>query len=154
MPTPEDRAREAIDAQLEAAGWLVQDRADANLSAGPGVAVREFAMPGAGEADYALFAGGKAVGIVEAKKRGETLTGVEGQAANYSAGFPGHIPAWRRPLPMVYVATDVERTFTNLLDPDPRSRPTFAFHKPDTLREWAATSQALPNGRAVGETSA
>jgi len=43
-PTPEQRARQDIDAALEAAGWIIQDRATMNLSAGPGVAVREFKM--------------------------------------------------------------------------------------------------------------
>jgi len=36
---PESLAREKIDRQLTDAGWIVQDRAAANLSAGPGVAV-------------------------------------------------------------------------------------------------------------------
>lgn len=36
MPDPEALARQAIDAQLAAAGWVVQDRAALNLHAGPG----------------------------------------------------------------------------------------------------------------------
>ena len=39
--TPEARARALIDAQLVAAGWVVQDRAALNRSASLGVAVRE-----------------------------------------------------------------------------------------------------------------
>jgi type I restriction enzyme R subunit len=39
-PTPEQSARQQIDAALEAAGWIVQDRAAMNLAAAPGVAVR------------------------------------------------------------------------------------------------------------------
>ena len=42
--TPEQEARQHIDAALEAAGWLLPDRAALTLSAGPGVAVREFKM--------------------------------------------------------------------------------------------------------------
>jgi type I restriction enzyme R subunit len=54
--TPEEQARESIDGMLVAAGWLIQDRADANIDAGPGVAIREFALGhGFGEADYLLF---------------------------------------------------------------------------------------------------
>jgi len=41
---PEDGARVQIDAALEAAGWLVQDRDQMNVEAGPGVAVREFPL--------------------------------------------------------------------------------------------------------------
>ncbi len=67
-PTPEQQAREQIDAALQAAGWIIQDRGEMNLSAGPGVAVREFRMAsGHGYADYLLFVGGKAVGALEAK---------------------------------------------------------------------------------------
>lgn len=36
--TPEQLAREHIDAALVAAGWVVQNRAEMNLAAGPGVA--------------------------------------------------------------------------------------------------------------------
>jgi len=51
--TPEAAARVEIDRALNAAGWIVQDLAAANLSAGPGVAVREVPMiKGHGEADY------------------------------------------------------------------------------------------------------
>jgi len=42
--SPEQQARIGIDAALEAAGWIIQDRETMNLAAGPGVAVREFKM--------------------------------------------------------------------------------------------------------------
>ena len=77
MPEPEALARIDIDRLLEQAGWVVQDRDAMNLFAGVGVAIREVSIPGAGEADYLLVAGRKAVGIVEAKSQGTTLTGVE-----------------------------------------------------------------------------
>jgi len=51
---PEEEARMKIDALLEKAGWLVQDYKDLNLTAGLGVAVREFPLKGAGFADYML----------------------------------------------------------------------------------------------------
>lgn len=70
-PTPEQNARLQIDAALEAAGWIVQDRAVMNLAAGTGVAVREFKMTsGHGFADYLLFVNGKAIGALEAKPAG------------------------------------------------------------------------------------
>jgi type I restriction enzyme R subunit len=37
--TPEAKARETIDCLLTAAGWIVQDRTEANIDAGRGVAV-------------------------------------------------------------------------------------------------------------------
>jgi hypothetical protein len=62
MPTPEERARENIDKQLVACGWIVQSRGAVNLYAGRGVAVREFPLE-TGEADYLLFVDRKAVGV-------------------------------------------------------------------------------------------
>jgi type I restriction enzyme R subunit len=64
---PEQRAREQIDASLVEAGWVIQDRAEMNLAASKGVAVREFPMAtGHGFADYMLFVDGNAVGILGA----------------------------------------------------------------------------------------
>ncbi len=116
---------------------MVQDAKDANLTAGRGVAICEFPLArGHGHADYALFVDGKAVGIVEAKKLGVALTGVEVQAEKYAKGLPDGIPAPYRPLPFLYLSTGVETRFTNLLDPQPRSRAVFAFHRPDTMAGW------------------
>ena len=65
------------------------DIADANLDASRGIAIREFPLTsGHGFADYVLFVDGRAAGVIEAKKAGTTLTGVELQADKYSAGFP------------------------------------------------------------------
>ena len=137
MPiTPEDKARQTIDRLLEAAGWKIQDRKDANLSAPGGVAIREFPMPGFGEADYLLFVDGKAVGVVEAKKEGETLTHVETQTEKYSTGVPDYVDAPVKPLPFRYESTGVETRFTNGLEPEAASHNVFAFHKPETLADW------------------
>lgn len=59
MPeTPEQKARRAIDADLTAAGWLVQDLSDLDLTAGRGIAAREFQLkPLFGFADYLLYLG-------------------------------------------------------------------------------------------------
>jgi hypothetical protein len=86
--TPEQKARREIDAKLIASGWLVQDRDEIDLTAGRGIAVREFPMKsGFGFADYLLYLDRKALGAVEAKAEG-TLTGVEAQSAKYAAGLP------------------------------------------------------------------
>ena len=135
--TPEEQARVNIDRLLEQAGWAVQDNHAVNLYAGHGVAVREFGLkPGHGTADYLLFVNEKAAGVVEAKPEGHTLTGVEAQSGKYIEGLPDHLPAYRRPLPFQYESTGVETRFTNRMDPEPRSRPLFAFHTPGALAEW------------------
>ena len=142
---PEELARNNIDQLLEAAGWLVQSRDQSNLGAGRGVAIREFPLgTGYGEADYLLFVDGMAVGVIEAKKEGSTLTGFEGQTAKYGEGVPKHIHAPRRPLPFLYQSTGIETRFTNLLEPDACSRQVFAFHRPETLGEWLETEIKHP----------
>jgi type I restriction enzyme R subunit len=143
--TPEEKARESIDGKLVAAGWLIQDRADANLDAGRGVAIREVALGcGFGEADYLLFVDGQAAGVVEAKKEGATLVGVEIQTQKYSEGIPAALPAPRRPLPFLYQSTGIETRFTNLLEPNASSRNVFTFHRPETLAEGLRDELASP----------
>ena len=136
---PEQRARQKIDAALAASGWVVQDRDDMNVSAGRGVAVREFKLTsGHGFADYLLFVDGKAAGVLEAKQEGFTLLGVEPQAKKYAAGLPANLDAPVRPLPFLYIANGGATTFTNLLDPKPKSRRVFQVHRPETLADWLA----------------
>ncbi|MCF8175461.1 MAG: hypothetical protein K9K30_09500, partial [Burkholderiaceae bacterium] len=152
MAQPEQQAREEIDRLLEAAGWRVFDLAKANIHAGCGVALREFPLEsGYGFADYLLYVDGKAAGVIEAKKQGATLTGVESQSARYAAGLPASLPAWRRPLPFLYESTGIETHFTNGLDPEPRARPVFAFHTPAMLGEWLRYLHAAPAALGAAE---
>ncbi|MGO8950460.1 MAG: DEAD/DEAH box helicase family protein [Ktedonobacterales bacterium] len=145
MLTPEQLARQQVDTLLEQAGWVVQDRQSFNLGAARGVAVREFSTD-AGPADYLLFVDRQAVGVVEAKKAGTTLTGVETQSPKYCSGLPPHLPAARIPLPFAYETTGIETRFTSTLDPDPRSRQVFAFHQPSALANWLEQApDGVPN---------
>ena len=137
--TPEQKARVSIDALLVAAGWIVCNVSDANIHASVGVAIREFPLnSGYGFADYLLYVNGKACGVIEAKKQGATLTGVELQSGRYAQGLPTSLPAWSRPLPFVWESTGVETHFTNGLDPEPRARAVFAFFRPELLVQWLA----------------
>lgn len=148
--TPEEAARNDIDRQLARCGWQVQDRNEMNLSAGLGIAVREFPML-TGEADYLLYVGGKAIGVVEAKPKGHPLIGVETQSAKYAGALPENIPAYGKPLPFSYESTGAVTQFTNLLEPDARSREIFTFYRPEELLRLAqldaqvrARLQSLP----------
>jgi type I restriction enzyme, R subunit len=143
---PEQRARERIDAALVEAGWVVQTRAEMNVAAGLGVAIREFKTD-AGFADYLLYVDKKPAGIIEAKREGVALTGFEAQTKDYAAGVPKQIPVPIRPLPFLYESTGVETRFTNLLDPTPRSRPVFSFHQPATCKVWLDDAIAIVKGR-------
>ena len=119
------------------AGWLIQNRDEINLSASRGIAIREFKMAdGYGFADYILYLDKQAIGALEAKPAGFTLSGVKPQVDKYSEGLPPGLPAPIRPLPFLYVSTGIETSFINLLDPQARSRRVFSFHRPETVAEW------------------
>lgn len=141
MPlSPEQEARAEIDAQLTAAGWDVQDYRDIHIHSHLGVAVREYPLeweedgePKRGFADYLLYVDGRALGVVEAKPAGHTLQGVVTQSKKYTEGLDELVPAWKRPLPFAYDSTGKVTQFTNGLDPDPRSREVFTFHRPEEL---------------------
>src|SRR5438093_2863923 len=135
----EAKACEKIGALLAQAGWLVQEREEMNRTAGDSIAVREYKLEqGHGYVDYLLFVDGNALGVVEAKPAGYSFTSVEVQANKYVEGLPASLSAPRKPLPFAYISTGEETVFINELDPQPRSRPTFTFHRPETLREWLA----------------
>jgi len=113
-----------------------------NIMAGPGVAIREFPLK-TGFADYLLYAGGKAIGVVEAKPEGHTLTGVETQSAKYSDGLPPGLPHHGLPLPFAYESTGTATQFTNNLEPDARSRELFTFHRPAELPRLVQLDEQL-----------
>ncbi|MCZ8095217.1 MAG: type I restriction endonuclease [Acidovorax sp.] len=150
--TPEAKARVTIDALLTATGWHVCSVADANLHAAVGVAIREFPLnAGFGYADYLLYVNGKACGVIEAKKEGATLTGVERQSSRYAKGLPTTLPAWSRPLPFVWESTGLETHFTNGLDPEPRARNVFTFFRPELLVRWLALLPPASQSNSVSE---
>ncbi len=158
--TPEQIARDAIDAQLRASGWAVQAKDAINFHASEGQAIRGSAAKrrtrppshrlaqrvsagGAkqyttdtGPADYVLFIDGRPVGVIEAKKEtlGANITTVKEQTADYGAAKLKWIQSTGIPLPFLYEATGVITRFTDQRDPKPCSRAVFAFHRPETLR--------------------
>ena len=104
VTTPEEQARQKIDLQLQQCRWVVQDYREMNISAGLGVAVREFRLK-TGDADYMLYADGRAIGVVEAKPEGYMLRGVETQSAKYVEGLPDGLTHYHLPLPFAYEST-------------------------------------------------
>ncbi len=134
MQSPELLARQKIDRLLTEAGWVLQDRDALDRNAALGVAVREFSLP-AGFCDYLLFVGGKAAGVIEAKKTGVTLSGVADQSKKYAMRPPEHLARWDDFLIYHYESTGEETFFRNLRDPKARSRRLFAFHRPETLHD-------------------
>ena len=141
--TPEQTAREAIDLKLTQAGWVLQDLKQLNLSAGVGVAVREFPTD-SGPADYVLFIHRQPVGVIEAKRNeaAENLTATEVQTERYATA---HLK-WQQdnaPLRFLFEATGQIIRFTDNADPAPRSREIFHFFKPETLADWLTQPDTL-----------
>ena len=139
---PEQIARDTIDAQLIAAGWLVQGKAAMNLAAGPGIAVREYSTE-VGPADYVLFIDKKPLGLIEAKRaeEGHHLSVVEEQSDDYAHAKLKHLN--NEPLRFIYESTGELTRFRDAADPKPRSRPVFSFHRPETLRVWSKQEKSL-----------
>ncbi|MFT4043818.1 MAG: DEAD/DEAH box helicase family protein [Gordonia sp. (in: high G+C Gram-positive bacteria)] len=147
-PLNEVQSRRNIDRQLTESGWVVQDYANIDPTASLGVAVREFPLA-SGFADYLLYVNGRIVGVIEAKREGTALIGVEHQTRKYAEGLrtEHQLAAWRRggPLPFRYESTGAETRFTNQLDPKPRSREVFQFARPETVQTWMHQADADPD---------
>lgn len=139
---PEQIARDHIDKQLLACGWVIQAKKKINLTAGLGVAVREYPTD-IGPADYVLFVDKKAVGIIEAKREeeGSRLSTVEDQSFQYAQAKLRLLN--NDPLPFVYESTGEVTRFTDYRDPKPRSRNVFTFHRPETFLQWIKDAKPL-----------
>src|SRR5437867_13322815 len=150
--SPEETARQRIDAMLTASGWAIQNYKALNLSAGRGIVVREVPLK-TGPCDYLLLIDRKPVGIVEAKRKGTTLSTVADQSGRYAAGLPVFLAeGLTGPLPFLYESTGVETFFRDDRDPEPRSRRVFSFHaRKRSQRGWpnrtpfAPVSQKCPS---------
>jgi len=141
--TPEQLARDRIDAQLKQTGWVVQAKSAIDFGAGLGVAVREY-QTDVGPADYVLFVDRKAVGVIEAKREeeGQSITVVEEQTAGYATANLKWVNN-QEALRFLFQSTGVITRFTDSHDPAPRSREIFSFPRPETLREWLGQPQTL-----------
>ncbi|MGL2967406.1 type I restriction endonuclease subunit R [Flavobacterium sp. XGLA_31] len=139
---PEQIARDNIDRQLMACGWVIQDKKKFNLAAGLGIAIREY-QTDIGPADYVLFVDKKPVGIIEAKREeeGVRLTTVEDQSSQYANAKLRLLN--NDPLPFVYESTGEVTRFTDYRDPKPRSRNVFTFHRPETFVQWLSQPKTL-----------
>jgi type I restriction enzyme R subunit len=150
MTRPEDRARAEIDRRLTQAGWLLQDMAQLDPSAGRGVAVREYPTD-RGPADYLLLVDRQPVGVIEAKRdeEGQRITAHETQTERYANATL----KWTRqgqPLRFLFEATGQITRFTDGLDPAPRSREIFHFYRPEQLATWLAQASTLRGRLAHG----
>jgi type I restriction enzyme R subunit len=146
MPTPEELARQQIDALLTQCGWETQDYRKLNLLAARGIAIREVRLV-QGRCDYLLLVDRNPVGVIEAKKAGVRLSTVADQSGQYAENLPDFLaqllPGGVAKLPFLYESTGVETFFRDERDPHPRSRRVFAFHRPETLAKWLEEPDTL-----------
>ncbi len=140
--SPEQIARDHIDRQLIACGWIIQSIKQINLNAGIGVVVREY-LTDVGPADYVLFVEGKPCGVIEAKREeeGHRINIHESQVEEYASAKLKHLK--NEPLPFVYISTGEITRFTDFTDPKPRAREVFSFHRPETFRDWLKKDKSL-----------
>lgn len=117
--TPEEKARVKIDQMFEDAGWKVVDR-DFYTPTLTAAAIREGLLEGNREADYFLFINGKAVGVLEAKRKEVDVTKskVSEQAVMYARGVPDCYQAYSRPLPIIYQSNGDETFYRDFRDKD------------------------------------
>ena len=140
---PEQEARDEIDRQLVACGWVIQDKNRINRNASLGVIVRYYLTQDGKETDYVLFVEGKPVGIIEAKRKeeGHKLSVHEEQVEDYAKAKLKYLD--NESLPFVYLSTGEVTHFTDFRDPKPRARNIFSFHRPETLRDWIKKDKSL-----------
>jgi type I restriction enzyme, R subunit len=159
--SPEAAARLKIDELLVAAGWAIQDYKAFNPSAARGIALREVPLE-SGRCDYLLLVDRIPLGVIEAKKKGTTLSTVSEQSGHYGKNLPDFLanllPGTKK-IPFAYESTGVETFYRDERDPHPRSRRVFAFHQPATLASWLAEPDtlrarlaALPTAHPLPET--
>jgi len=143
--TPEEKARQQIDARLEQSGWVLQDLLRVNPMAALGVAVREYPTS-TGPVDYALFVDGVPVGVVEAKRdtSAEDITPVERQSMRYATSTFKYVNIDYR-IRFAYEATGQITRFTDYADAKYRSRTVFSFHRPETLKALLHKADTIRN---------
>lgn len=101
--TPEEKARVEIDRLFADAGWKVINRDEYEPSMNA-VAIREGLLKGNLEVDYFLLLGGKACGVLEAKREDVDVTSnsVSEQVTTYAKSVPNYYQTWQKPLPLLY----------------------------------------------------
>ena len=124
-----------IDGKLRALGWSLVPHTDAFQPAAHPQAVTEYPTA-SGPADYALFVGGRMLGIVEAKKLSLGPQNVLTQAQRYSAGVtdsPFHFGEFR--VPFLFSTNGEVIWFHDVRHPLERSRKVADYPTPAALEE-------------------
>lgn len=132
--TPEEKARIKIDQMFEDAGWAVVDR-DFYAPTLTAAAIREGLLSGNREADYFLFIGGMAVGVLEAKRAEADVTNnkVCEQTEMYARIVPDCYKAYSRPLSLIYQSNGEKTYFRDFRDEDSELIEINRIHTPKEI---------------------
>ena len=115
---PEQKARIKIDEFLKKAGWDIISRNEYS-DVYNACAITEALLTGNLEADYLLFVGGKAIGVLEAKRAENNLSvEVAAQAQNYTKSIPDWYQTWANPLPFVFLSNGETLLFRDMREDD------------------------------------
>ncbi len=134
----EEHARIEIDRQLTAAGWRV-------VQPGSPISNELTALceesGDSGRADYVLYLDGKACGLIEAKRSGHSLQGVQEQSAAYAAFRKWDDPTscWQSPLPFRFEANGQQ----NNLPPPAELAAEIVESLESALEEFRGVEEAL-----------
>lgn len=135
--SPEDEARELIDAQLDNLGWkrLGDHIAYDELERIHGTGYIEELGTDTGPADYGLVLDGDLVSIIEAKHSGENAAGHFQQAERYASSVSGPYELGDEyGVPVVFVSTGAETHIYDFRQAAPSSRPISTVHTPDAFK--------------------
>lgn len=135
---PEEQARVKIDEMLRRAGWDIVKR-DEYSERFNACAIEEALMVGNKEADYLLVLDGKAIGVLEAKRKESSLGNkVSDQVASYSAKVPNWTQTWMKPLPFLFKSNGDDLLFCDQRDVAVGEEPEFtSLKKMKTPKELA-----------------
>ncbi len=151
---PEQKARQKIDEMLSKAGWDIISRNEYS-DIYNGCAITEALLTGNLEADYLLFVGGKAIGVLEAKRAENKLSvEVAEQAQNYTKSLPDWYQTWSNPLPFVFLSNGETLLFRDMREEDKTYIELKKMKTPKELVQMADIQSeyaALPALPPVGE---
>lgn len=146
---PEEKARIKIDKLLKDAGWDVIKR-DEMTPNRPACAIEEALMQENLESDYLLFAGGKAIAVLEAKRKENHLeTEVQEQAEKYCRSLNSFYQYWSNPLRFSYISNGEELYFKDLSEPDMAYVKLPKMHAPKELVSMSDIDDGFANLPAI-----
>lgn len=150
---PEQKARQKIDELLTKAGWDIISRNEYS-DIYNACAITEALLTENLEADYLLLVGGKAIGVLEAKRAENNLSvKVAEQAQNYTKSLPDWYQTWANPLPFVFLSNGETLLFRDMraedavyIDIKKMKTPKELVQMADIQSEYAALPALPPVG--------